>query len=1166
MDGLHVLEGSVEWDDAVWTYSSVPDEDELDSYTRDDLIDKVKNLSRLLVKRTDTILHLCGSESSFDSDEALKAHVANIRTTCVGPLVGPGHQAACTMYSLESDKSAYRTIDPESRTELSTLDSIAAIKNNPMLYSKSMPATLRRVKPIAYVAVSRNARNYCSVPRDLRRSEVDLAKIAVTGIVMFGGMMAIDLVEIPETIRETPDFYKFAFRFWAGEILEINHSPAVLRQLWNGIQSARDDIEIARRYVDVWPGITYSLLPLEFKKDEEIVTRALSRGTDREELVDEVFANEQLVCRLVRRDSRIFLNYDEKRTGPVTQEVLRALYYTLRSNQNAKDLVELCFNTDPPDLAVDCKAKYDKLSISWDNASLFEFPLCWLENREIFTDVLRHVSVVRQLAAICCEVASRIDKADPPNASPLSLFRRELGRPNGWLKWNIEVDVSNEDSLRWLTLIQHADDLLFGSAERMQCTVNESTLPWSNRNSLWNIACIKFPDADELAFEASKDFERYSTDQGKFWSSMKAPSRARLMRDNDFLSKLLEHAPCVLSHAEPVMLEPTMALKVAKALSSVGLLEEMMANFPRPLYKNYAFRNFMLSSTMQANVVVIMLQSTTLGLASEVERADFAIRVLSDNAVPIHVRQAAYRRLPSLPKNDYTVARTAMYLFGEDDESAITDPVEARLLKIAAKNHMDTDLRKEMEERDRDRAGPIPAEETDDAFLRSLLYDICRYFSPEAAYSIAKEKLRVKRPKVYKQVLSFPEESVLLESLKNDFVDEEEEEEDTTEDPGVDSPLGMKAILNMLERYAFAASQVFRTDARIGAYNGAVEVSESYEGLSVRWLRSDATGALELTTKSGRPISLPEDLEFKMPTFELEGTLWAGYEQPKRVVNAASRKENPTLETYAGIKLVVSKVSSSHPELATVEYKRSLGFQMSLVEAFNDNLLDGPESAFVIPSNVQPYESDEQVQAFQHQVEQRGGAGVKTLNDKNATTNIDRHNYKLYSKRITDFLEKWPLAILRTVEMSDGSRTFKVAAESLATSMRDVGKTQEQLDEEATKRQKVNKGKRNQTGAGGGGRRTAEPKRKGKIAVAAAAAAASAAAAAGSTDVAASSSAAGMAYAEAAFEDNSDSDDDENMHPMDWVASSDEDEDDESMRSSSSDEDEDVDESSDDDE
>jgi len=680
---------------------------------------------------------------------------------------------------------------------------------------------------------------------------------------------------------------------------------------------------------------------------------------------------------------------------------------------------------------------------------------------------------------------------------------------HGALPFQFPSDKPQNDS-RWVEVTVNAIERVFGDATSMANLiekVSESCVDEKNSSPTWGIVCHRFADDDSLALQCAESFFgcRYGHNFSQsYWSMMQDSVRERRSYDAEFVDKMIYMDPSDRENSPPfaainivgnqvLMDNPHTVLKALKVqgMKIHGYVRTLWRCLKWETLRNDELRNFFLRhpDTQQNLVLGMVLGKIDSTCQTMVSTPQFVIKLITDDSVPVQTRYDTYRfAIGTLPKNDYHVAVEAMMLFGVDTEGGIADPVEARLLQIVAKNHMDAKQRLQLENGERNRQllpndheGNPPGTsrvEGDVIFLRSLLYDLRKYFTPEVEYEVLDGKPFARGPPSnYKRVIFMAE--VKLEEMTNDFQVKDEPEAveegpdvptDTVEtgadedqvllafpapaeedaaaaaaaEAGVQlKPASLKSVKELLDRYATAASMITRTAQRFGNYNDASEVVEDFKGLAVVWSlpawekegreRSLAEidnnefeeGVYRLRTKNGRTIALPEEITSTMPPFEFSGVLWPGYGDPPQEATRASRVAFPTTDTYKNITLIVTDVANDHPALWNT-ISPSLSDRMDVITDFNATLpwpTDAPK--FVQPIEVHNFTTDENLQTLKKDIHRRGGSGIKTFDARMKGSKVDRHAYSYYSTAIVDFIERPTLlGALRTLEDTEGAMSF----------------------------------------------------------------------------------------------------------------------------------------------
>ena len=120
---------------------------------------------------------------------------------------------------------------------------VEAIKHNPGLWPRRIPAKFRMALPVVYAAVSRNpASAYPKVDLSVRSTQLNLAKIAVIGDSPTS--MTTAILHFPSAIIQNPEFYVFAINYWAGR-----NSQNDVNTLFDLCPAAKLDVELVLKHV-----------------------------------------------------------------------------------------------------------------------------------------------------------------------------------------------------------------------------------------------------------------------------------------------------------------------------------------------------------------------------------------------------------------------------------------------------------------------------------------------------------------------------------------------------------------------------------------------------------------------------------------------------------------------------------------------------------------------------------------------------------------------------------------------------------------------------------------------------------------------------------------------------------------------------------------------------
>ena len=1105
-----------------WTDRSEIDLDELDTLPRDELVQICRNLNTEAANLQERISQLSGKPASFDSFQALEAFQYHSGSQDVD-------FQDRRLYRVQQEKGFYTSLSNAERVEAGEVFALEAVKHNVKNWPSRIPPEFRMSLPIVYAAVARDAGHaYPKVTKEIREKEVNLAKIAV--VANDGAGMTVWVLNFPSSILNNPKFYSFAIDYWSSQ-----GSTADVNDLFRQSAAAQKDVKLVMKYVGP-KSISYFRLNDAMKIDTRVVKSAVERGLAIASLPDVIFKNVELCIYMVQRQTEVYTRLAELNSGKTppfeycdqhSREFLKALLTPHHSRPGGMKKVWDVIRTIPSEILEDDSFESFDTVQGTNDTELFMLPLSWVANERLFKKFFKCKSTYRFI--VLSEFYENCLKDAAFNSQGLAqcvrnqLTVESLGQniDRRWpFPFKFPSDHPDNDS-SWVDVTVKAIDHVFGSAERIRELIESRVHTRLDDHTMWSIICHRFPEDDGLALCCAKWFYGCRFDGGfsaTYWALMPDLQRARRSADADFIDKMIYRDPS--NNAELVELSPIniignkelmndtkVVLKAltVKDMSKSDLMVKFWHVMPWTVCENADIRKILLGNKSTQKHLVHSMRCGKINshCKSLVSTPEFVLNLITDDSVPIATRRDTYlQAIDTLPKNNYNVAAAAMMSFGVDTEGAIADPIEARLLQIAAKNHMDTDTRSILEQK---YAQNMPANEvysadSDAIFLRSLLYDLRTYFTPRAESHLLGTPLNVHRlPAKYKRLIHM--KNITLEEMKNDFiesVDEEAEEEadftnhnmeieggdgdgdggdggdgeesgdgegggdggdggdgdgdgngggggeESGDGGGVNlDPVSLKKVKYMLDRYANASSMITRTAPRLGNYNDAFEMVEEFKGVSVVWsLPAWQTegrdrniyevdreefdeGVYRLRTKSkSRTITLPASITRTMPNFAFAGILWAGYGEEPQVALKVSKVANPTEDTYANIKLVVTKVTGEHARIYG-SANPSIGDQMEIIVEFNNSRPPIEEPRFLQPLEVHYFVSDENLQELQKQIERRCGVGVKTFDVRAKESKVDRHIYKYYADEILKFIQQPPLlAALQAMEDLDGIESF----------------------------------------------------------------------------------------------------------------------------------------------
>lgn len=1113
---------------------------DLETYCRDDLVALCRKLETHNNELQTRVKQLAGDLEAFDSSMAFKTFKHHVETS------GYFNQGV-EYYRNQHERGFYGSLSNAEREEKGIEVAIEALKHNPSLWPRRIPVSFRKSLPLIYTAVSRDPVNaYPRVEMSIREKELNLAKIAVIGTSC--EWMTVHCTHFSYFMRNNPEFYWFAIDYWSkrhssvdvNDIFRLSKAAQTDLELilkyvgpfglhYNQLS---DEIKTNSRVVKraINKGVPINQFPeIIFKKDcEELCTYMVERDPSVYTRIVELEANSEVT--------------ESPFCNPHSPAFLSALL-SARSMYNGESITKFwdIVRSIPADIiAENAFERFDNIGKP-HGLTLFMLPLEWATNKQVFDKFFDNDTADR-FTDLMSFYAKCLADVEGQRRDFHNCVRNQLISLASLHEIPFSFPSTNpQKDSRWVEVVVDAIEHVFGTEEKLLNIVKKRKASFGVvETPLWKIICSRFPDNDEIALiyaNTSYGCKFDGSFSSAYWSMMPPLVRERRSFDTNFIDKMIFEDPSDKAKSDPfapvniignevLMNDPSvvtkalnaksdfddLVVKIWKALNWKTLADDQLRNF---FLSNGAFVTGMTPSffsenvpdhcivnvwtdaccrhkqraySMQKELVVAMQEGKIDGRCKDmVSTPHFVLSLITNESVPLDIRKNTFdTAIENLPKNDYNVAVAAMTLFGVDAEGGITDSVEARLLQIAAKNHMDNVQRRDLERRERHGEGTDGIQsnvEKDSIFLRSLLYDLRKYFTPRVEHEILDKKLFLRDPPSnYKRVILMAD--VSLEDMPNDFIvndDEAEEAEETaaaeavleqlSEEEGAAAgveametddadgananiqlqPATLKRAKQLLDRYANAASMITRTAQRLGNYNNAYEMVEDFKGLSVTWSLPDwekhgrertlleidnddyAEGVYRLRTKNnGRVIVLPEEITATMPQFEFSGVLWPGYGEPPNTATKASRVLAPTIETYKNITFIVTDVSNEHPELNGIP-KPTISQQMAVINGFHETMPVDDAPLFVKPIKVHEFTSDAALQELQKQIHLRGGIGIKTFDSKMKSSKVDRHVYKHYANEIIEFIQRPTLlGALTTVEDTEGAMSFYATSKLFA--------------------------------------------------------------------------------------------------------------------------------------
>ena len=521
--------------------------EEIETWTSHDLREALLRIQKAHNEALVRIGQLAGNEESFDPQLALETHARHIEKSRRFSYSSP------VLYRIQSDPKFYKKLPDDARSKLGLPFAIEAVKTTPAIYPTFVPHELRDSVPLCYVAVTRNPKLYIDVPRSVKEKEWQLAAIAYTA--QDGLSNPSGPGGVPQVVLNDENFYKWVLHnLFCVQHFNSRECKLKANLLFTASDTLRLDRECLLKYVGGTNGIDLELMTHELAIDEEIVVKAVTRGTCVHKVSHLAFANIDIVTRLVRLRVAAWRRLqeldsddvvDEGIVSPMDARVLEALVgakrVTLRECCAALEI--FCSIEDKTDV-LDTPNRLANLTawVQCPNPSFFHLPLQWfcdasVQEEHLLKESLGFDRMPRTFVPLYLALLDKysgVPQVDGfPNvtdsqlkASLLSLFALNTtdGNPDPTssppafgtqsdrrrVKYHIDVDAfmmtELKDSL--LSILRR----LFGSTEEFRRRVlasfaelhGSAHAPSGCANQLWLATQRRLPEDDEVFLHLTK--------------------------------------------------------------------------------------------------------------------------------------------------------------------------------------------------------------------------------------------------------------------------------------------------------------------------------------------------------------------------------------------------------------------------------------------------------------------------------------------------------------------------------------------------------------------------------------------------------------------------------------------------------------------------------------
>ena len=396
------------------------------------------------------------------------------------------------------------------------------------------------------------------------------------------------------------------------------------------------------------------------------------------------------------------------------------------------------------------------------------------------------------------------------------------------------------------------------------------------------------------------------------------------------------------------------------------------------------------------------------------ESPRFILTIIRDERLTVGMRKNIFKKVPAVVKHHKDVMLTALRLFGldalgEDSRIESIDAVTKKLVTIAHNSRSSYNR------------GSL---QDNTAYLRSLLFDIQKWFTSHSISDKIDSIAQKKQPKTYVCTREdWPTELSLPDCDDNcTFFDL------LNGDGGAKHNHNrIEKAHGFLENVAELASQILEPRRRDGMQYPGSWYCEKFEGVHVVYKKVKSEDKYPtLKTNSGKHVCIPKSWETQLQDAwdegdlpEFWGVLHAGYGQSAK----ATKLKNGTLKSNADWEGIAIKVYQTYARRENAN--GDVADSSIVVNGFFGFFADIPENAdTVFPPFVQlvkhewighvAYDNEEgEILEFHRSIISKGGVGVVF---RNTTTPLrlvamDAHGYSLYAQKIVDFLTKFPLHV-----------------------------------------------------------------------------------------------------------------------------------------------------------